>query len=59
MKTVFILNPCAGQKKDLNGIIESIKNAARELKNEVEIYVTRAVGDAEKYVMNAGSPTQA
>lgn len=50
MKIVFIINPCAGQKKDISSIVDSIKKSAHELKREVEIYVTKAVGDAENFV---------
>ncbi len=52
MKTVFVINPKAGQGKDKEKLIKSIKNAAQRLKADVEIYITKATGDAEKYVRN-------
>lgn len=50
MKTVFVINPKAGQGTGLEKLIESIRNAANKLKADVEIYVTKAIGDAERYV---------
>jgi len=52
MKTVFVINPKAGQGKDKEKLIESIKRAAQRLKADVEIYITKAIGDAEEYVKN-------
>lgn len=48
MKTVFIVNPCAGKKRDIDSFIEKIHLAADE--KDVEIYVTTAVGDATQFV---------
>lgn len=50
MKTVFIVNPKAGQGKNIDSIIERIKQTAEKLKAETYIYVTQAVGDAERFV---------
>lgn len=50
MKTVFIVNPKAGQGKNIEGVIERIKQTADKLKAETHIYVTKAVGDAERFV---------
>ena len=50
MKTVFIINPYAGQKKDAKSIMASIEEAAKRADAEVEMYVTQSVGDAGKYV---------
>ncbi len=50
MKTVFVINPKAGQGTGLEKLIQSIRNAANKLKADVEIYVTKAIGDAERYV---------
>ncbi len=46
MKTVFIINPCAGKKKDIEAFINKIHFA----KSDVEIYRTKAVGDATRFV---------
>ena len=50
MKTVFIVNPMAGKKNNIEKLIEKIKSAAEKLKADVEIYKTRAVGDATEFV---------
>ena len=50
MKTVFILNPKAGKKKNIDSITEKIRLAAEKIKCDVEIYKTRAVGDATDFV---------
>ncbi len=50
MKTIFVINPKAGQGKGKEKLIESIRSAANKLKADVEIYVTKAIGDAERYV---------
>ncbi len=46
METVFIINPCAGKKKDINNFINKIKL----VKRGAEIYETTAVGDATRFV---------
>ena len=46
MKTVFIINPCAGKKKDVDAFINKIYL----VKNDVAIYETTAVGDATRFV---------
>lgn len=46
MKTVFIVNPCAGKKKDIKNFISKIKL----VKRDAEIYETTAVGDATRFV---------
>lgn len=50
MKTVFIINPKAGQGKNIQKIISEMQKTASSLKAEIEIYITKAVGDAEKFV---------
>lgn len=50
MKTVFIVNPMAGKKNNIEKLVERIKAAAEKLKADVEIYKTRAVGDAAEFV---------
>lgn len=50
MKTVFIVNPKAGQGKRIDDIILSINETTAKLNADVEIYETKSVGDAENYV---------
>lgn len=46
MKTVFIVNPCAGKKNDIDNFIKKIYI----IKDDAEIYRTTAVGDATRFV---------
>ncbi len=50
MKTVFVVNPKAGQGKEISKIINSIKETAERIKADAEIYITKAVGDGERFV---------
>ncbi len=50
MKTVFVVNPKAGQGRGISKIINSIKEVAEKAKADVEVYVTKAVGDGERFV---------
>ncbi len=50
MKTVFVVNPKAGQGKGISKIINSIKEVAEKVKADVEVYVTKAAGDGEQFV---------
>ncbi len=50
MKTVFVVNPEAGQGKNIENLIQSINNAISKLKADAQVYITKSVGDAEKYV---------
>lgn len=52
MKTVFIVNPKAGQGKNIDRLISDIKSVSAELNADTEIYITQAVGDAKVYVMD-------
>ena len=49
MKTVFIVNPKAGQGKNTDLLINSIEKAIAETGADASLYVTKAVGDAEVY----------
>ena len=49
MKTVFIINPEAGQRTELQKLLDSISRFATE-NNDIEIYITKAVDDARSYV---------
>lgn len=50
MKTVFVVNPAAGQGKSTGKLIEDIKASVERLKADAEIYITKSVGDAKKFV---------
>lgn len=50
MRTVFIVNPKAGKGKDIDGLIDKINSAFESLGKESDIYMTRGVGDATRYV---------
>lgn len=50
MKTVFIINPMAGKKRNIEALKDSILAAKEKLSADVQIYVTRAVGDATDFV---------
>lgn len=49
MKTVFIVNPKAGQGKKTDMLINSIEKAIAETGADALLYVTKSVGDAELY----------
>lgn len=48
MKHYFFINPMAGQGKGIPELKAEIKVAAEELNLDVEIYMTKSVGDGEK-----------
>ncbi len=50
MKTVFVVNPKAGQGRNINKIISSIEETANALGKQIEIYITTSVGDASRFV---------
>lgn len=50
MKTIFVINPKAGNGKNIEKLKKYIKDSSEQLKADVEIYVTKAVGDAKKFV---------
>ena len=50
MKYYFILNPESGNKKNKNDILREIRDAARKLDADYEVYFTKAPGDAKNYV---------
>ena len=49
MKTIFIINPKAGTGKNLDKRKDEITKIAEDLGVEVGFYITKAVGDAEKF----------
>ncbi|MBE7038271.1 MAG: YegS/Rv2252/BmrU family lipid kinase [Ruminococcaceae bacterium] len=50
MKTVFIVNPKAGQGKNIRSLLDSIKKSIFQTKADAEIYITKCVGDATRFV---------
>jgi len=50
MKTVFIINPCAGCGKNTEALICNIKSASQSADADVEIYITKSPGDATSYI---------
>ena len=52
MKTVFVVNPMAGQGKNIDKTISEISETASDLNSDIQIYVTKSVGDAKKFVNN-------
>ena len=50
MKHYFIVNPAAGKGKDPRALIERIEAACREKLIDFEIYLTKAKGDATRFV---------
>ena len=52
MKTVFVINPKAGKKTKCDELINNIKENAQKFKCDVEIYMTKSVGDATDFVKN-------
>lgn len=50
MKTVFIVNPKAGQGRDSQKLIEKIRQTSALLNADTEIYETTGVGDATSFV---------
>ncbi len=50
MKTVFVINPNAGKKKNIKNLIEKINEVSSNLRTNSEIYVTKCKGDAENFV---------
>ncbi len=52
MKTVFVINPEAGQGKNIDSLIQSINSTISKLKADAQVYITKSIGDAERYVKN-------
>jgi YegS/Rv2252/BmrU family lipid kinase len=50
MKTVFVVNPAAGQGKDNDLFVKSLNNMITRICADASVYVTNAVGDATRYV---------
>ena len=48
MKTIFIINPMAGKKNNIEKLVERINSAAVILETDVEIYMTKE--DVENFL---------
>lgn len=51
MKTIFIVNPCAGQGK-VKHLLSQIESVIENEEVDAQIYITKASGDAKTYVEN-------
>ena len=52
MKTVFVVNPKAGQGTNVESFIEKIKYVSEKNGIDAVIYLTKAIGDATTFVRN-------
>ncbi len=50
MKTIFIVNPMAGQGGNTERVVDAIQDALKKTSQEGEIYLTKGVGDATAFV---------
>ncbi len=50
MKKLFIINPRAGKGTDALGLAAEINRISEELNEDVEVYITKEVGDARRFV---------
>ena len=50
MKTVFIVNPCAGRGEGCKETVEFIKESCTLINADFDIYITKSVGDATEFV---------
>lgn len=50
MKTIFVVNPNAGQGKKFGKIIDDINGICQKAKSDIGVYVTKAPNDAKLFV---------
>ena len=50
MKTIFVVNPCAGQGKNIKNVVDLIDVKALSSGFDYDIYITCGVGDATRFV---------
>ncbi len=50
MKTIFVVNPKAGKGSLTQNLVESIKDYAAKSDAEIQIYMTKSQGDAQRFV---------
>ena len=50
MKTIFVINPKAGQGKGLDKLYTAIQDAKTRLEYDVDVYTTKTAGDATRFV---------
>lgn len=58
MRNIFLINPCAGQGKNIDVLISQIEKASKKLDVKSEIYVTNYVGDAQIYTERVANQTK-
>lgn len=52
MRTVFVINPKAGQAKNSLELQNKIRDFSKKSEKDVQVYVTTEAGDAERFVRN-------
>lgn len=52
MKTIFIVNPKAGKGSNIDVVTARINSVIEKLKADAQVYVTKCIGDAERFVRN-------
>jgi YegS/Rv2252/BmrU family lipid kinase len=52
MKTIFVVNPAAGQGKNTDKLVNSIKRVISNNNSDAFVYVTKHSGDATEFVKN-------
>ncbi|MCQ2547572.1 MAG: YegS/Rv2252/BmrU family lipid kinase [Clostridia bacterium] len=57
MRNIFIINPCAGQGKNIDALKSEITKTCKKMGIPAEIYITNFVGDATDYVRKLGEET--
>lgn len=58
MKTIFVLNPKAGKGKGLDKLRSRISQASDKLGIEAGVYLTKAIGDGEKFANLAAAEAE-
>ena len=59
MRTIFVINPKAGKGKGIDKLVEKIHAASEKTGIKADIYMTKAVGDAEAFADLIGKETAA
>ncbi|MGN1333805.1 MAG: diacylglycerol/lipid kinase family protein [Anaerovoracaceae bacterium] len=59
MKIIFVINPKAGKGKGIDKLTEKIRSASDKTGIKADIYMTKAVGDAEAFADLMGKETEA
>ena len=59
MRTIFVINPKAGKGKGIDKLVEKIRTASEKTGIKADVYMTKAVGDAEAFADLIGKETSA